>query len=444
MKGTKMKTLFQKIFLSLFSLATMPLFYSQSNVVFKNINTNFDFQDLDKKLNFIKNESEETRNITIGVIFYSQNKEKDIDVKNLETIIKHYVGNPKIYWTYFQNEDEWFSGIQNLKNQNAEVILHLYETPVFLDQAKFEIDNLNFNFASFLDYISSQTGILHFFSGEKNPKSAILTRFSVFSKTDDKKRLKNQILNSSLAFNLQNSGIVSSQLLVPKLRYKQNNDYKEAVIGYYPTIVVASIFSQLSSSFDIITDLKQHNSMILAALYLSAKTEDNLDFSFNGLHAREGFGIVNFYESFRQLKSNKVKNYHFSGEFHFEDFDLKEGQEINVILLFDNFSQIVKKGQTPFQNIWNFITGFPLFINNKPISIEAQSSNLWNNFDIELEVWRGSWQKVTTANSKLTNFDRLHFKAFENGKYRIKVVSPNFDKKKNSTFVLATQIQNFS
>lgn len=411
-------------------------------------NISFDFDDLAKNLNFHKFANTANRDIKIGVMLYNSTKNQNqLLLENLQKIFNYFVSSPKIITTNFSSEQSWVEGLEMLHNQNVELILHLYPLNLDFLLKKIKIKNTTFDFSEILNFYSNTDGVVHFFDADNPVGKSVFTQLSILAKTDDKQRQKHSPLTITKTIDSQGSGLIAPHFVIPKLKYKIENQFRSAKIEYYPAIVSGALFSQLLANYSSLQNSKTNNQNIWAALSLNSSNSDNQNFSFNGMHVAEGFGYINYDKSLRFLSGLEPNSERISQDYNesktFSMFNMSKGDKLSALLffapknykeIFDNTPEIIKeKPTTGWQNIWNRLQFWKPWFQNKSKAINQTKEEqvLNNDFNIYLEVLKGSWQVLMVADSQLTNFDKINFQAFEDGVYRLRVESKNFNSNLN-------------
>ncbi|MBG0730551.1 hypothetical protein [Mycoplasma sp. 'Moose RK'] len=412
-----------------------PIFlFSQKNGIIGNpTNASFNFAEIAEKLNYNQDLNQVKRTVKVGILIEENGDENNINYNNLKQIFQFFSPNSNLIIYRFKTSEQWLDGIKHLETSGVEIVLHLYK-----DDREFLAHPLPSNgqfvkFGDFLDRWTEKTGILHFFDGEKTVGDEIFSNFVIFAKVDDKFKNSGKFFNYAKIFGNGYGVSKSNHFVVPELNFNYQLNSGKATVDFYPIILLGALFSQLSSSFDSYDNLKNVNQKILIALSLTAKPSENTNLGFNGTHINEGFGHINFKNAFLTLEQGNFIHNKFDGSTYTSaPFELIKGQEFSAMIFHDKFSQksveIIESAFSAFfRKIYNSIS---------KIFTSPENPKL-NDFDISIEIFRGGWTKIIEANSEISPFDKIYFRAFEDAQYRIKVTNADFIPGKPSTYFLA-------
>ncbi|MXR05743.1 hypothetical protein DR095_00215 [Mycoplasma flocculare] len=433
----------KKMFMLLASSSLLilnPFFiFSQKGPVLSNpLDLNFNFKELAKKLNFDKNLNQLNRNVKVGVLIEENGKDNNTNYNNLQSIFQFFSPNSELVVYRFKTKEQWLNGLKHFETVGIEMLLHLYKEERTFLNGLFQNGYDQIKFGDFLDLWSGKTGIISFFDGSKIPGDEINSNFSFFAKTDDRFKTNNQILSHTKIFGDGFGAVKSNHFIVPELKFSYQLSSHSSNIEFYSSFLLAALFSHLSSSFDSYESLKERNLKMMTALSLTASPSENSNLGFNGSHSNEGFGFINYRDAHSTLEQGNYLYNKFDGnEYTSNPFELRKGQKFSAIVFHDKFSEKEVKGE--------YLSGFMGFFYNISKNIRDSFSALFNgrpnfklnDFDISIEIYRGGWQKIIDANSKISPYDKISFNAFENGQYRIKVSNVNFLINKPGKYFLA-------
>lgn len=417
-----------------------PFFiFSQKGQIISNpIELNFNFQELANKLNFDRKLNRLYRNVKVGVLIEENGDKNNIDYNNLQAIFEFFSPSSELVIYRFKTKEQWLEGIKHFETVGIEMLIHLYKKErTFLDDL-FWKNGEYIRLGDFLDLWSAKTGIINFFDGSRPPGNEVNSHFSFFAKTDDRFKTNNQMLSHTKIFGNGLGIIKSNHFVFPELKYNYQLSPHSSNMEFYSAFLLAALFSQLSSSFDSYESLKDRNLKIMTALALTANPSENSNLAFNGTHLNEGFGFINYTDAhFTIQQQNYLYNKYDGNEYTTSPFELVKNQKFSAIVFSDKFTERLIFGEylPGFSGIFhNFQKNIKLITN---ASFYGLPEFKVNDFDISIEIFRGGWHKIIEANSTISPYDKISFKAFEDGQYRIKISSQKFLPDKQSKYFIA-------
>ncbi|WP_337892436.1 hypothetical protein [Mesomycoplasma ovipneumoniae] len=434
----KIKGIFKRLILPSLTILSPFLLFSQKSGDFHQYqNSNFDFKELASNLNFDANLNKVNRNVKVGVFVEENGDENNNDFNNLQAIFQFFAPNSNLIIYRFKTGEQWNKGLSHFETVGVEMVLHLYkEKRTFLNEY-FSNGRDLLKLGDFLDYWSGKTGIINFFDGSRTLGDEINSNFSFFAKQEDRFKKDSRLFNYVKNFG-NSAGIVkSNHFILPELKFAYQLNIRDSNIKFYSAFLLSAIFSALSSSFGSYESLKERNLKIISALSLTGQPSENSNLGFNGTHSSEGFGFINYKHAYFTLEQgNYLYNNYDGNEYVSEPFELLKGQKFSALVFNDRFSEKEVVGE--------YLSGFSGFFYNFGKTLRDGVSNLLygqpnyktNDFDISIEIYRGSWQKIIEANSDISPFDKISFKAFEDAQYRIRVSNVNFQPDKPKKYFL--------